>query len=229
MYRVFNKVPQSDMGKTIVRKYAPTLDAQSVWRELESHMSTSSKGLNERHRLHANISTTVYDKSWKGTTEQFVLHFHEKFRQIDEVTPLEEHLPHSVRLALLQTAVRSVSALRIVEIIEEYMSLTQSSTGQYSLIYDKYFMCCRMYESDMTKPCSITNRSLAYCTLLGVLWQMCHAWITYGTVRRTVQRMGKLGGTSGKYQETCLFACFWDPYGSLAILGLPIGAFVGLS
>ena len=31
MYSVFNKVLQSDMGKTIVRKYAPTLDAQSVW------------------------------------------------------------------------------------------------------------------------------------------------------------------------------------------------------
>ena len=28
MYSVFNKVLQSDMGKTIVRKYAPTLDAE---------------------------------------------------------------------------------------------------------------------------------------------------------------------------------------------------------
>ena len=90
MYSAFNKVLQSDMGKTIVRKYAPSLDAQSVWRDFESHMSTSSKGLNERHRLHAYVSTTVYEKSWKGTTEQFVLHFHEQFRQLDEVTPLSD-------------------------------------------------------------------------------------------------------------------------------------------
>ena len=75
-----NKVLQSDMGKTIVRKYAPTLDAQSVWKEFETHMSTSSKRLNERCRLHAYLSTTVYDSSWKGTTEQFVLHFNEQFR-----------------------------------------------------------------------------------------------------------------------------------------------------
>ena len=34
MYSAFNKVLQSDMGKTIVRKYAPTLDAQSVWKEI---------------------------------------------------------------------------------------------------------------------------------------------------------------------------------------------------
>ena len=57
--------------------------------------------------------------SWKCTTEQFVLHFHEQFRQLDEVTPLEEHLPHSVRLTLPQTAVISVPELRIVETMEE--------------------------------------------------------------------------------------------------------------
>ena len=164
MYSVFNKVLQSDMGKTIVRKYAPSLDAQSVWRDFEFHMSISSKGLNERNRLHASVSTTVYDKSWKGTTEQFVLHFHEQFRQLDEVTSLEEHLPHSVRLTLLQTAVRSVPKLRIVETMEKYMSLTQSSTGQYSLTYDKYFMmlqnACIRYDETLKQKPSTTSRAV---------------------------------------------------------------------
>ena len=88
MYSVFNKVLQTDMGKTIVRKYASSLDAQSVLRDFESHMSTSSKGFTERCRLHAYVSTTVHDRTWKGTTEQFVLHFHEQFRDLDEFTPL---------------------------------------------------------------------------------------------------------------------------------------------
>ena len=140
MYSVFNKRLQSEIGKTIVRKYAPSLDAQSVSRNFESHMSTSSKGLNERCRLHAYVSTTVYDKSWKGATEQFVLHFHAQFRKLDEVTPLDEHLPHTARLTLLQTPVRSVPELRIVETMEECMSLKQYSTGQYFLTYDKYLM-----------------------------------------------------------------------------------------
>ena len=92
-------------------------------------MSTSSKELDERHRLHAYVSTTVYDRSWKGTIEQFVLHFHQQFRQLDELTQKNEQLPHSVRLTLLQKAVRSVPELRIVETMEEYMSLTHSSSG----------------------------------------------------------------------------------------------------
>ena len=53
---------------------------------------------------------------------------------------MNEQLPHSVRVTLLQNAVRSVPELRIVETMEEYMSLTQSSTGEYSLTYDEYFM-----------------------------------------------------------------------------------------
>ena len=89
-------------------------------------MSTSSKGLNENHRLHAYVSTTVCDRSWKSTTEQIVLQFDKQFRQLDKLTPLDEQLPHSVRLTLLQTAVRSVPELRIVETLEQYMSLTNS-------------------------------------------------------------------------------------------------------
>ena len=42
------------------------------------------------------VSATVYDSSWKGTTEQFAFHFHEQFRQVDELTPLDEQLPCSV-------------------------------------------------------------------------------------------------------------------------------------
>ena len=35
--------------------------------------------------------------------------------------------------------------------------------------------------NDMShQPQEGSNRSLAYCTLLDVFWQMCNEWITYG-------------------------------------------------
>ena len=136
MYIVFNKVLQSDLGKTIVRKYAPTLDAQSVWKDFETHMSTSSKGLNEMHRLHAYVSTTVYEKSWKGTTEQFVLHFHDQFRQLDEFTPLKEQLPHSVRLTLLQTAV----SVKINMLWNQTAQLTIDHIHLNKMLHHKYLI-----------------------------------------------------------------------------------------
>ena len=83
--------------------------------------------------------------------------------ELDEVTPLEEHLPHSVRLTLLQTAVRSIPKLRIVKTMEQYMSLTQSSIHQYSLTYDEYFMmlqnACIRYDKTASKP-SPTSRAV---------------------------------------------------------------------
>ena len=114
--------------------------------------------------MHAYISTTIYDRSWKGTTEQFVLHFHEQFSQFDEVAPLKECLPHSVRLTLPQTAVRSVPELRIVKTMEEYMSLGNSSSGQVSITYGKYLMmiqnACIRYDKYLKQKPSTTSRAI---------------------------------------------------------------------
>ena len=53
MYSILDKVLQHDMGKTIVRKYAPCLDAQSVWREFgltcPPHLRDAMKGIDYMH------------------------------------------------------------------------------------------------------------------------------------------------------------------------------------
>ena len=80
MFGIFNANHQTDMGKTIVRRHLTTTDAQSVWRELSEHIRTSSKGASEKRRLTQYVTNTVLDDNFKGTTEQFVLHFNEQFR-----------------------------------------------------------------------------------------------------------------------------------------------------
>ena len=137
MYSVFNKCLLSDMGKTIVRKHLDNMNAQRVSEEFATHMTTSSKGKAEKHRLHTYVTTTVLDKSWKGTTEQFILHFNEQFRQLDEVSPPEESLPYTTRLTLLQTAVHNIPELRMVETMEEFISLSSTTPGP-TMGYDNY-------------------------------------------------------------------------------------------
>ena len=77
MFSVLDKHLLTDMGKTIVRKYVHTTDAQSVWKDLEEHMKSSSKGATEKRRLTQYVTNTVLDDNYKGTTEQFALHFNE--------------------------------------------------------------------------------------------------------------------------------------------------------
>ena len=48
LFSVFNANLLTDMGKTIVRKYLNTTDAQAVWHEVSDHMRSSSKGASEK-------------------------------------------------------------------------------------------------------------------------------------------------------------------------------------
>ena len=139
MFSVFNANLQTDMGKTIVRRHLANTDAQAVWKELSEHMRTSSKGASEKRRLSQYVTNTVLDDNFKGTTEQFVLHFNEQFRQLEEISEDSERLPPTVKLTLLQTAVRSINDLRIVETLDEFQSTTHGHGTSTSLSYDTYY------------------------------------------------------------------------------------------
>ena len=87
------------------------------------------------------------------------------------MTPLDEQLPHSVRLTLLQPAFRSVPKLRIVEPLVEYMSLTNSYTSHYSITYDKYLTmlqnACIKYDKSLKQKPSPAARALCQHELAG--------------------------------------------------------------
>ena len=166
MFSVFNTNLQTDMGKTIVRRHLATTDAQAVWKELSEHMKTSSKGASEKRRLTQYVTNTVLDDNFKGATEQFVLHFNEQFRQLEEISEDDERLPSSVKLTLLQTAVRSINDLRIVETLDEFQSTTHGHGSSTSLSYDTYYdlliNACVRY--DKTKKANIGKRRNVYAT-----------------------------------------------------------------
>ena len=157
MFSVFNANCQTDMGKTIVQRHLANPDAQSVRKELSEHMRTYSKGPSEKRRLTQYVTNTVLDDNFKGTTEQFVLHFNEQFRQLEEVSEDSEKLPSTVKLTLLQTAVRSINDLRIVETLDEFQRTTyghgSSTSLSYQTYYDLLINACVRY--DKTKKANI--------------------------------------------------------------------------
>ena len=166
MFSVFNANLQTDMGKTIVRRHLANTDAQSVWKELSEHMRTSSKGASEKRRLTQYVTNTVLDDNSKGTTEQFVLHFNEQFRQLDEISEDSEKVPSTVKLTLLQTAVRNINDLRIVETLDEFQSTTYGHGSSTSLSYETYYdllmNACVRY--DKTKRANIGKSRNVYHT-----------------------------------------------------------------
>ena len=98
----------------------------------------------------------------KGTTEQFILHFNEQFRQQDEVSPPEESLPYTTRLTFLQTVVHNIPELRMVETMEQFMSLSSSTPGP-TKGYDNYLTllqnACIRYDSNLKSRPSPASRA----------------------------------------------------------------------
>ena len=75
------------------------------------------------------------DDNYKGTTKQFVLHFNEQFRQLEEISDESEHFPPQIKLQLLLNAVRPINDLRIVETFDEFQSITTGYSRSSSLKY----------------------------------------------------------------------------------------------
>ena len=104
------------------------------------------------------------DDNFKGTTEQFVLHFNEQFRRLDEISEYCAMLPPTVKLSLLQTAVRSINDLRMVETLDDFQSTTHGHGSSISLSYQTYYdlliNACVRY--DKTKKANIGRRRNVY-------------------------------------------------------------------
>ena len=104
------------------------------------------------------------DDNYKGTTQQFVLHFNEQFRQLEEISEESEHFPPQIKLQLLQNAVRPINDLRIVETLDEFQSITtgygRSSSLKYQTYYDLLINACVRYER--TKKANVAKRGHIY-------------------------------------------------------------------
>ena len=107
---------------------------------LSMSMRTSSKGASEKRRLTQYATNTVLDDSFKGSTEQFILHFNEQLRQLDEISDDSEKFPAPLKLTLLQNALRSIKDLRIVEPLDEFQGTTHGHGSSTTLSYQTHYM-----------------------------------------------------------------------------------------
>ena len=85
---------------------------------------------------------------------------------MEEISEDSEKIPPTVKLTLLQTAVRSINDLRIVETLDEFQSSTYGHGSSTSLFYETYYdlliNACVRY--DETKKANIGKRRNIYNT-----------------------------------------------------------------
>ena len=133
-------------------------------KQYSEYMTTSSKGASEKRELTHYVTNTVVDSKFRETTQQFVLHFNEQFRRLDELTDLSERMPDSIKMALLQNAVKDIPQPRIVETLDECTSTTSGDGSfihfNYSSYYNLLINACVMY--DATNTSTLSKRRNVY-------------------------------------------------------------------
>ena len=81
-------------------------------------MTTAFKESSEKGKLTQYVTNTVLGSQFRGSSQEFVLHFNEQFRRLDEVIDLAERIPESIKMVLLQNAVKDIPQLSIVESLD---------------------------------------------------------------------------------------------------------------
>jgi hypothetical protein len=74
MYAVMEEHLKMDKGKLLVNKYEVDNDAQSIYRELKQHGTSSTAAWLAGDTLMKYIISAKYPGEWRGTSFGFALH-----------------------------------------------------------------------------------------------------------------------------------------------------------
>jgi len=98
MFSVFEYTLKTDHGKSVLRKYEDTGNAQKIYIELLDYAERSTKASIEASALLKYItSTKIGDGTWKGTAFNFILHWQEQVRLYECQVPQADHLSDTLK------------------------------------------------------------------------------------------------------------------------------------
>jgi hypothetical protein len=128
VYAIFDKILLTDKGKSLVRQYASTFDAQKVFRDLTVYYNTSTMAARVASDLLTYIMSSKFGNgTWKGTAQGFILNWQDKVQQYESILPAKDHLTATIKRNLLENAVGQVQELRAIK--TQLQSLVFSCTG----------------------------------------------------------------------------------------------------
>lgn len=168
VYAVLEKNLLTDKGKSLIRHYAATFDAQKVYRDISKYAKSSTQAAMEASTLLAYItSANCGDGTWKGSTQSFILNWQDKIRQYELIIPIGDHFSTTIKRTMLENAVGRIPELRAVK---NQAAQHKTQNGVIELSYDQY---CSLLASaaqeydgslirDLKPPPSAARRSVYF-------------------------------------------------------------------
>ena len=155
LYAVLESKVETAKGKSIIRSYESTYDAQKAYADLTAHHLKSTKAaLGSTKILEYITSAKVGDGSWHGTAENFVLNWQEQVRLYERLVPPSDHFSDGQKRVMLQTAVHPLQELRQVKVTAELLKVHHGK----DIDYDAYVTLLVSTASDYDSK-NVINKS----------------------------------------------------------------------
>ena len=136
LYSVLISSLKTDFSEALVKDHEG--DAQLILELLhEHHTGNSQYSRSEINRITKYLTNIKLDDTWRGTNENFLMHYNDQLRLLDSLVDSDEKLPDNTRVTFLESAVESVPDLRRVKITDNVLQAQLDSTRPIS--YRSYF------------------------------------------------------------------------------------------
>jgi hypothetical protein len=136
-FTVLDAKLQTNMGKTILRSYASTGDAQKVWKEFVDDAKKSLKAMMSANTILEWITTAKFNPTnWRGSAHDFLLYWLKQVGDYDSFMPTADHLQEAVKLRMLINAVDGVPEFRSVYTMAE--TVNNSSGKRKDVTFQQY-------------------------------------------------------------------------------------------
>ncbi len=112
LYTIFERVLQTDKGKSLVWAYEEASDAQQIFKDLCKDALRSTQLSIDSSWLLSYITTVrVSDGHWNGTTHGFILHWQEQVRLYESLVDISAHFNNGQKMHMLQNVVHPLQEL----------------------------------------------------------------------------------------------------------------------
>jgi hypothetical protein len=99
LYAVLEAKVETAKGKSIIRQYENTYDAQKAYKKLEEHHPTSNIAMFAANKIMEYLTTVrINDRSWHGTLEKFLINWQEQFQLYEHLVPVVSHYKDEQKL-----------------------------------------------------------------------------------------------------------------------------------
>ena len=162
MYAVFERTLLTDMGKTFIRKFESTANAQAIYKAMVEYSQESAQAsIDSSTILRYVASARIGDGSWRGNSRAFVLNWMDQIRLYEKLIDPRDHLQDGIKLVMLQNAVHDSKPLRDVKDTAIQLEAVSKVKTTYQEYTNLLLAKCSTINTDLSvKPTRTPKRSV---------------------------------------------------------------------